>query len=64
MKWLHNILRASSLATALFIFQACYGSPQMAQGEPVPEEQVAEDSEDNSEEEQGQKSSEEQTGKE
>ena len=28
MKLLHNILRGSTLATALFIFQACYGMPQ------------------------------------
>ena len=28
MKWLHNLLKGTSLATALFIFQACYGSPQ------------------------------------
>ena len=28
MKWLHNILKGASLTTALFIFQACYGSPQ------------------------------------
>ena len=27
MKLLHNILRGSTLATALFIFQACYGMP-------------------------------------
>ncbi|MBO4558381.1 MAG: hypothetical protein J5693_07220 [Bacteroidales bacterium] len=28
MKWLHNLLKASTLTTALFIFQACYGTPQ------------------------------------
>lgn len=27
MKWLRNILKASTLTTALFIFQACYGTP-------------------------------------
>ncbi len=27
MKLLHNILKASTLSTALFIFQACYGTP-------------------------------------
>ena len=27
MKWLRNILKGASLTTALFIFQACYGSP-------------------------------------
>lgn len=30
MKWLHNLLKASTLTTALFIFQACYGMPQGA----------------------------------
>lgn len=30
MKILRNILRGSTLATALFIFQACYGIPQSA----------------------------------
>ena len=28
MKWLLNILRGASFTTALFIFQACYGTPQ------------------------------------
>lgn len=28
MKLIHNILRGSTLATALFIFQSCYGMPQ------------------------------------
>ena len=28
MKWLHNILKGISLTGALFVFQACYGSPQ------------------------------------
>lgn len=28
MKLLHNILKGSTLATALFIFQSCYGVPQ------------------------------------
>ena len=27
MKWLHNLLKGMSLTTALFIFQACYGTP-------------------------------------
>ena len=27
MKWLSNILKGASLTTALFIFQACYGTP-------------------------------------
>lgn len=28
MKWLHNLLKGCTLTTALFIFQACYGTPQ------------------------------------
>lgn len=34
MKWLRNILKGVSLTAALFVFQACYGAPQ------VPEEEV------------------------
>jgi len=26
MKWLHNLLKGCTLTTALFIFQACYGT--------------------------------------
>lgn len=26
MKWLHNVLKVSSLTAALFVFQACYGT--------------------------------------
>lgn len=29
MKWLHDILKGASLTGALFVFQACYGSPQI-----------------------------------
>lgn len=28
MKWLHNLLKGASLTTALFIFQACYGTAE------------------------------------
>jgi len=28
MKWLHNLLKGASLTGALFVFQACYGTPQ------------------------------------
>lgn len=28
MKWLHNLLKGISLTGALFVFQACYGSPK------------------------------------
>lgn len=34
MKWLRNILKGVSLTAALFVFQACYGAPQ------VPEEEM------------------------
>jgi hypothetical protein len=27
MKWLHNLLKGFSLTGALFVFQACYGTP-------------------------------------
>jgi len=27
MKWLHNLLKGLSLTAALFVFQACYGTP-------------------------------------
>lgn len=29
MKWLHNLLKGASVTGALFVFQACYGSPQI-----------------------------------
>ena len=28
MKWLHNLLKGISLTAALFVFQACYGTPE------------------------------------
>ena len=43
MKWLHNLLKGLSLTAALFVFQACYGTPP---GYPddfdVPMEEAAE----------------------
>jgi len=27
MKWIHNLLKGMSLTAALFVFQACYGTP-------------------------------------
>jgi len=27
MKWLHKLLKGMSLTAALFVFQACYGTP-------------------------------------
>ena len=35
MKWLHNLLKGVSLTGALFVFQACYGTPQ----DPLNDEQ-------------------------
>ena len=35
MKWLRNILKGASLTTALFIFQACYGTPEWLHDEDV-----------------------------
>ena len=26
-KWIHHALKGASLTTALFVFQACYGTP-------------------------------------
>ncbi len=37
MKWLHNLLKGASLTGALFVFQACYGTPQL----PMMEDGVA-----------------------
>ena len=37
MKWLHNLLKGASLTGALFVFQACYGTPQL----PLMEDGVA-----------------------
>ena len=31
MKWLRNLLKGLSLTTALFVFQACYGTPAAIQ---------------------------------
>ena len=28
MRWLHNLLKGASLTGALFVFQACYGTPE------------------------------------
>lgn len=35
MKWLHNLLKGISLTGALFVFQACYGSPEA--DKPIPD---------------------------
>lgn len=31
MKWLHNLLKGMSLTACLFVFQACYGTPDIYQ---------------------------------
>ena len=41
MKWLRNILKGVSLTAALFVFQACYGSPQIPDEQLQAEEPVA-----------------------
>ena len=28
MKWIHNLLKGATLTSVLFIFQACYGTPE------------------------------------
>lgn len=28
MKWIHNLLKGAALTSVLFIFQACYGTPE------------------------------------
>ena len=38
-KWIHRGLKGLSLTTALFVFQACYGTP------PVPYEMLPESEE-------------------
>ena len=43
MKWLHNLLKGLSLTTALFIFQACYGTPEWLPDNTLPFKVVAAD---------------------
>jgi hypothetical protein len=48
-KWIHRALKGASLTTALFVFQACYGTPpsvDMMGGDPgdVPALTAPEDS--------------------
>ena len=35
MKWLHNLLKGLSLTAALFVFQACYGTPEGYDGPDI-----------------------------
>ena len=53
MKWLRNILKGASLTAALFVFQACYGTPPAMPVPPDTEDLAlnTEDSEDQTEEE-------------
>ena len=44
MKWLHNLLKGLSLTTALFIFQACYGTPDWLHDNSLEFKVVAADS--------------------
>ena len=41
MKWLHNLLKGMSLTAALFVFQACYGTPPGSPDEFFGEEAVS-----------------------
>ncbi|MBR1570175.1 MAG: hypothetical protein IJ651_10035 [Bacteroidales bacterium] len=40
MKWIRNILKGISLTAALFVFQACYGTPGVYD-DPSGEEEMA-----------------------
>ena len=45
-KWIHRILKGASLTTALFVFQACYGTPMTAPEEDylaAPETEVVDE---------------------
>ena len=48
MKWIRNILKGFSLTAALFVFQACYGSPPVRSNLPEdPQElETVQDSEE------------------
>jgi len=48
MKWLHNLLKGISLTGALFVFQACYGTPQTTppDGQEVDPISLSADAED------------------
>ena len=49
-KWIHRFLKGASLTTALFIFQACYGTPptgfEDAVSEPETEQVDEKDAQD------------------
>lgn len=40
-KWLHRALKGASLTTALFVFQACYGTPPSMDSDFPEEDPVA-----------------------
>lgn len=46
MKWLRNILKGVSLTAALFVFQACYGAPQVPEYQEEQEQAVVQDPEE------------------
>ena len=50
MKWLRNILKGVSLTAALFVFQACYGAPQVPEYQEEQEEAVVQTPDENGEE--------------
>lgn len=57
MKWIHNLLRGLSLTAALFVFEACYGTPPVDSGDwPAPDE-VASDGQIASPDSQGKEAS-------
>ncbi len=39
-KWIHRGLKGLSLTTALFVFQACYGTPQALDSVPFEDDEV------------------------
>ncbi len=56
MKWIRRILKGLSLTAALFVFQACYGTPQSTPAPPVEDETLvkADEAEETVPEEQSQ----------
>lgn len=56
MKWIRRILKGLSLTAALFVFQACYGTPQSVPAPPEEDETLvkADEAEETVPEEQSQ----------
>ena len=42
-KWFRGLLKASAFATVMFVMQACYGAPQMADEPSIDEEELYQD---------------------